>query len=224
MDKLELTNELVDSIRRKGVQFKPVPHLDVVAIINPTKMIGAYDANTATPQDIAHEYFHVELKHKRRRFTNDFSNEQERECNYHATLFLWEMFLEQGGTPEYSHHFLKVSGCEEYWLERIVGEPDVFAEPMIAYIQYEQNSGTKKPPVGGWNGDFIMRVMSLFITPKDIETPVTVFHFSEKLEFTVNANVYGEPSELINMDFKFKILNNDDFSLDQHFSSEGMQL
>lgn len=69
-----------------------------------------------------------------------------------------------------------------------------------------------------------MRVMSLFITPKDIETPVTVFHFSEKLEFTVNANVYGEPSELINMDFKFKILNNDDFSLDQHFSSEGMQL
>lgn len=59
-----------------------------------------------------------------------------------------------------------------------------------------------------------MRVMSLFITPKDIETPVTVFHFSEKLEFTVNANVYGEPSELINMDFKFKILNNDDFSLD----------
>lgn len=120
MNRQDLIDELVESIRSLGVDFRAVEHLDAIAVINPTKNVGAYDTYRATPKVIAHEYFHKLEGHKRRRFENDVRCSQERDCNEQATEFLWEIFIREGGSIEYSQLFLEISGCDDYWLQRIL--------------------------------------------------------------------------------------------------------
>lgn len=120
MDRNDLIDELVSDIRTLGVDFRATEHLDAVAVINPTKNVGAYDAHTATPKDIAHEYFHKIEKHQKRQYENDVGNEQEVDCNKKATEMLWDIFIREGGSIEYSQLFLDISGCDDYWLQRIL--------------------------------------------------------------------------------------------------------
>lgn len=128
MDRNDLINELVSNIQKLGVDFRAVDRLDAVAVINTTKNVGAYDRHIATPKDIAHEYFHKINKHRKRRLENDVRNYQERDCNEQATEFLWNIFISEGGSIEYSQLFLEISGCDDYWLQRIL--------PINPYIEY----------------------------------------------------------------------------------------
>ncbi|MCW0953231.1 hypothetical protein OIT44_03970 [Weissella ceti] len=124
MNKDELMNELVSSIKNRGVNFVGFDHLDAIAVVNPDRMIGAYDKNRATLFDVTHEFMHLELGHIERGNGYDFTNEQETTCNAVTTQYLWDMFLFHGGSIEYAQHFIEVSGCPDYWVDRII-TPDV---------------------------------------------------------------------------------------------------
>ena len=116
----ELKDLIVNKIRQSGIDFRAVSHLDSVAVINPTKKCGAYDVNEATPFNLAHEFFHAKLKHRRRRYDYDVSNAQEHEANVAAVNYLWRLFIMFGGTVEYANVFIKTSGAPMYLLERML--------------------------------------------------------------------------------------------------------
>ena len=120
MDKNGLIYDLVTSIRCLGIDFRAVDHLDTVAVINPSKQQGAYDINTATPFDIAHELFHALHHDVHRLAANDVRNPQERDANAAATKYLWNLYLNNGGTEEYIQHFVDVSGVPAYRIERLL--------------------------------------------------------------------------------------------------------
>lgn len=120
MDKYDIIDIIIRDIRRLGVDFRAVDHLDAVAVINPKENRGLYDRNQASPFILAHEMFHKINNHSKRKFDNDIRNQQEHDANIAATAYLWAIYVQLGGTVEYVQHFIEVSGTPEYLIERLL--------------------------------------------------------------------------------------------------------
>lgn len=120
MNQQDIMDIIVGDIKRLGVDFRSVEKLDVVAVINPSKNVGAYDKYRSTPFILAHELFHKLNDDSKRHYLNDIRNPQEHEANVAAAGYLWSIYVQLGGTVEYTQHFLEVSGTPDYLLDRIL--------------------------------------------------------------------------------------------------------
>ncbi|MBU7568564.1 hypothetical protein KGP39_07390 [Weissella hellenica] len=120
MNKNDITDIITRDIRRLGVDFRAVDHLDAIAVINTKENRGLYDKNQATPFILAHEMFHKLNNHVKRHYENDIRNQQEHDANVAATAYLWSIYVQLGGTVEYVQHFIEVSGTPDYLIERLL--------------------------------------------------------------------------------------------------------
>lgn len=64
-----------------------------------------------TPFKMAHEFIHAKYKDMCRKSPCDTTSPHEKRANKEAILFLWDIFISEGGSFELFQKFIEISGC-----------------------------------------------------------------------------------------------------------------
>lgn len=112
MNRYDLIKEIIKNIEKLGIDFRATVDLEgPSAVVNITKKQGAYNPLTATPFHLAHDMIHVYFKDSHRVCDYDIQNPLEKRANRMAIQYLWDLFLENGGSIDYFYQFIKVTDC-----------------------------------------------------------------------------------------------------------------
>lgn len=111
MNQNELNALLISLIEREGVDYRPNIFDNQNAWTCPPLGIGAYNPESSTPFDHAHELQHIINRDDVHRGACDTVKPYESRANVGAILMLWGLWLDYGGDTEHFDQFCAVTGC-----------------------------------------------------------------------------------------------------------------
>lgn len=111
MNEQELIERLILEIEKYGIEVIGDNSFPLDAVTNNRKKITIFNPTTVKAFKLCHELMHIKNNDSYRLGECDTTSPQEKRTNKEAILFLWDIFITEGGNFELFQKFIEISGC-----------------------------------------------------------------------------------------------------------------
>ncbi|WEA14091.1 hypothetical protein [Lactococcus garvieae] len=111
MNEQELIERLILEIEKYGIEVIGDNSFPLDAVTNNRKKITIFNPTTIKAFKLCHELMHIKNNDSYRLGECDTTSSQEKRTNKEAILFLWNIFITEGGNFELFQKFIEISGC-----------------------------------------------------------------------------------------------------------------
>ncbi|MFK4885845.1 hypothetical protein ACI1UN_01925 [Lactococcus petauri] len=111
MNEQELIERIILEIEKFGIEVIGDNSFPLDAVTNNRKKITIFNPATVKAFKLCHELMHIKNNDSYRLGECDTTSSQEKRTNKEAILFLWNIFITEGGNFELFQKFIEISGC-----------------------------------------------------------------------------------------------------------------
>lgn len=111
MNEQELIERIILEIEKYGIEVIGDNSFPLDAVTNNIKKITIFNPTTVKAFKLCHELMHIKNNDSYRLGECDTTSPQEKRTNKEAILFLWDIFITEGGNFELFQKFIEISGC-----------------------------------------------------------------------------------------------------------------
>lgn len=111
MNEQELIERIILEIEKYGIEVIGDNSFPLDAVTNNRKKITIFNPTTVKAFKLCHELMHIKNNDSYRLGECDTTSSQEKRTNKEAILFLWDIFITEGGSFELFQKFIEISGC-----------------------------------------------------------------------------------------------------------------
>lgn len=111
MNEQELIERIITEIEKYGIEVIGDNSFPIDAVTNNRKKITIFNPTTAKAFKLCHELMHVKNNDSHRFGECDTTSSQEKRTNREAIIYLWSLFVSEGGTFNYFSLFIDMTGC-----------------------------------------------------------------------------------------------------------------
>lgn len=111
MNEQELIERIILEIEKYGIEVISYESFPLDAVTNNRKKITIFNPTTVKSFKLCHELMHIKNNDSYRLGECDTISPQEKRTNKEAILFLWDIFITEGGSFELFQKFIEISGC-----------------------------------------------------------------------------------------------------------------
>ncbi|WP_270345570.1 hypothetical protein [Lactococcus petauri] len=111
MNEQELIERLILEIEKFGIEVIGDNSFPLDAVTNNRKKITIFNPTTVKAFKLCHELMHIKNNDSYRLGECDTTSSQEKRTNKEAILFLWDIFISEGGSFNLFQRFIEISGC-----------------------------------------------------------------------------------------------------------------
>ncbi|APC44629.1 hypothetical protein [Lactococcus phage PLg-TB25] len=111
MNEQELIERLILEIEKYGIEVIGDNSFPLDAVTNNRKKITIFNPTTVKAFKLCHELMHIKNNDSYRLGECDTTSSQEKRTNKEAILFLWDIFISEGGSFNLFQRFIEISGC-----------------------------------------------------------------------------------------------------------------
>ncbi|WP_213495541.1 hypothetical protein [Lactococcus formosensis] len=111
MNEQELIERIILEIEKYGIEVIGDNSFPLDAVTNNRKKITIFNPTTVKAFKLCHELMHIKNNDSYRLGECDTTSSQEKRTNKEAILFLWNIFITEGGNFELFQKFIEISGC-----------------------------------------------------------------------------------------------------------------
>ncbi|WP_341785294.1 hypothetical protein [Lactococcus petauri] len=111
MNEQELIERIILEIEKYGIEVIGDTSFPLDAVTNNRKKITIFNPTTVKAFKLCHELMHIKNNDSYRLGECDTTSSQEKRTNKEAILFLWNIFITEGGNFELFQKFIEISGC-----------------------------------------------------------------------------------------------------------------
>ncbi|EIT67115.1 hypothetical protein [Lactococcus garvieae] len=111
MNEQELIERIILEIEKYGIEVIGDNYFPLDAVTNNRKKITIFNPTTVKAFKLCHELMHIKNNDSYRLGECDTTSPQEKRTNKEAILFLWDIFITEGGNFELFQKFIEISGC-----------------------------------------------------------------------------------------------------------------
>ncbi|MEQ7058967.1 hypothetical protein ABQD70_00045 [Lactococcus petauri] len=111
MSEQELIERIILEIEKYGIEVIGDNSFPLDAVTNNIKKITIFNPTTVKAFKLCHELMHIKNNDSYRLGECDTTSPQEKRTNKEAILFLWDIFITEGGNFELFQKFIEISGC-----------------------------------------------------------------------------------------------------------------
>ena len=111
MNEQELIERIILEIEKYGIEVIGDTSFPLDAVTNNRKKITIFNPTTVKAFKLCHELMHIKNNDSYRLGECDTTSSQEKWTNKEAILFLWNIFITEGGNFELFQKFIEISGC-----------------------------------------------------------------------------------------------------------------
>lgn len=111
MNEQELIERIILEIEKCGIEVIGDNSFPLDAVTNNIKKITIFNPTTVKAFKLCHELMHIKNNDSYRLGECDTTSPQEKRTNKEAILFLWDIFITEGGNFELFQKFIEISGC-----------------------------------------------------------------------------------------------------------------
>ncbi|EKF52321.1 hypothetical protein [Lactococcus garvieae] len=111
MDEQELIERLIYEIEAYGIEVIGDNYFPLDALTHNRKKITIFNPTTIKAFKLCHELMHIKNNDSYRLGECDTTSPQEKRTNREAILFLWDIFISEGGDFNNFQKFIEISGC-----------------------------------------------------------------------------------------------------------------
>ena len=111
MNEQELIERIILEIEKYGIEVIGDNSFPLDAVTNNRKKITIFNPTTVKAFKLCHELMHIKNNDPYRLGECDTTSPQEKRTNKEAILFLWDIFITEGGSFELFQKFIEISGC-----------------------------------------------------------------------------------------------------------------
>ncbi|MFK4900080.1 hypothetical protein ACI1UM_03735 [Lactococcus petauri] len=111
MNEQELIERIILEIEKYGIEVISYESFPLDAVTNNRKKITVFNPTTVKAFKLCHELMHIKNNDSYRLGECDTISPQEKRTNKEAILFLWDIFITEGGSFELFQKFIEISGC-----------------------------------------------------------------------------------------------------------------
>lgn len=111
MNEQELIERIILEIEKYGIEVIGDNSFPLDAVTNNRKKITIFNPATVKAFKLCHELMHIKNNDSYRLGECDTTSSQEKRTNKEAILFLWNIFITEGGNFELFQKFIEISGC-----------------------------------------------------------------------------------------------------------------
>ncbi|MFK4914588.1 hypothetical protein ACI1TY_06630 [Lactococcus petauri] len=111
MNEQELIERIIIEIEKYGIEVIGDNFFPLDAVTNNRKKITIFNPTTVKAFKLCHELMHIKNNDSYRLGECDTTSSQEKRTNKEAILFLWGIFITEGGNFELFQKFIEISGC-----------------------------------------------------------------------------------------------------------------
>lgn len=111
MNEQELIERIILEIEKYGIEVIGDNSFPLDAVTNNRKKITIFNPATVKAFKLCHELMHIKNNDSYRLGECDTTSSQEKRMNKEAILFLWNIFITEGGNFELFQKFIEISGC-----------------------------------------------------------------------------------------------------------------
>lgn len=111
MNEQELIERIILEIEKYGIEVIGDNSFPLDAVTNNRKKITIFNPTTVKAFKLCHELMHIKNNDSYRLGECDTTSPQEKRTNKEAILFLWDIFITEGGSFNLFQRFIEISGC-----------------------------------------------------------------------------------------------------------------
>ena len=111
MNEQELIERIILEIEKYGIEVIGDNSFPIDAVTNNRKKITIFNPTTAKAFKLCHELIHIKNNDSHRFGECDTTSSQEKRTNKEAIIYLWSLFVSEGGTFNYFSLFIDMTGC-----------------------------------------------------------------------------------------------------------------
>ncbi|MDC0814305.1 hypothetical protein POG77_00280 [Lactococcus petauri] len=111
MNEQELIERIIFEIEKYGIEVIGDNSFPLDAVTNNRKKITIFNPTTVKAFKLCHELMHIKNNDSYRLGECDTTSSQEKRTNKEAILFLWDIFISEGGSFNLFQRFIEISGC-----------------------------------------------------------------------------------------------------------------
>lgn len=111
MNEQELIERIILEIEKYGIEVIGDNYFPLDAVTHNRKKITIFNPKTVKAFKLCHELMHIKNNDRYRLGECDTTSPQEKRTNKEAILFLWDIFVSEGGNFELFQKFIEISGC-----------------------------------------------------------------------------------------------------------------
>lgn len=111
MNEQELIERIILEIEKYGIEVIGDNSFPLDAVTNNRKKITIFNPATVKAFKLCHELIHIKHNDNYRLGECDTTSPQEKRTNKEAILFLWDIFIAEGGSFNLFQKFIEISGC-----------------------------------------------------------------------------------------------------------------
>ena len=111
MNEQELIERIILEIEKYGIEVIGDNSFPLDAVTNNRKKITIFNPTTVKAFKLCHELMHIKNNDSYRLGECDTTSSQEKRTNKEAILFLWDIFISEGGSFNLFQRFIEISGC-----------------------------------------------------------------------------------------------------------------
>lgn len=111
MNEQELIERIILEIEKFGIEVIGDNSFPLDAVTNNRKKITIFNPTTVKAFKLCHELMHIKNNDSYRLGECDTTSPQEKRTNKEAILFLWDIFITEGGNFNLFQRFIEISGC-----------------------------------------------------------------------------------------------------------------
>lgn len=111
MNEQELIERIILEIEKYGIEVIGDNSFPLDAVTNNRKKITIFNPATVKAFKLCHELMHIKNNDSYCLGECDTTSSQEKRTNKEAILFLWNIFITEGGNFELFQKFIEISGC-----------------------------------------------------------------------------------------------------------------
>ncbi|QSR04854.1 hypothetical protein J0J33_04380 [Lactococcus sp. LG1267] len=111
MNEQELIERIILEIEKFGIEVIGDNSFPLDAVTNNRKKITIFNPSTVKAFKLCHELIHIKNNDSYRLGECDTTSPQEKRTNKEAILFLWDIFITEGGSFNLFQRFIEISGC-----------------------------------------------------------------------------------------------------------------
>ena len=110
MNEQELIERIILEIEKYGIEVIGDSSFPLDAVTNNRKKITIFNPTTVKAFKLCHELMHIKNNDPYRLGECDTTSPQEKRTNKEAILFLWDIFITEGGSFDIFQRFIEISG------------------------------------------------------------------------------------------------------------------
>ena len=176
MNKQELNKYILQQIENNGITIYNSELFPIEPVINIKKKIMVIGSIPITAFKSAHELCHVLYGDMHRGGENDACNPQEIRANKKAIEYLWNIFLENGGSYDYFNIFIDLTDCPFY-----------MAYDIISKQYHEQEDELNEmDSLKDIDDVELQRCIEEYISTLDVVDEINIYGFLEVYHLTFN--------------------------------------